>query len=1023
MNNLYHKKKFTRLALLVLFYSISILGFTPDAKADVTINSGTSINASTITGGTGVLIINGRLNLTADVSLLGFTSIIINGPSGEIFWTNNSNLTFAAGTNITINNPALGLQPTAGNGNSSQRLIIGTTVISVSSDNSNNAAFSFDQFNILGGLPKFTITSNSPVCSGSALSLTITPDKTSTVAYTYSWSITPSSFTFTPNNTNSTTSGSTSITPAANNYTITCSVSATGDPLSTNTINVSVLASGIWLGTSNTNWTNTANWCGGTIPTSTTDVTIPTGRVNYPNITSTVFVRNLTVATGGSALVTVSSGGTLKTTGTVSSTNGINSTAGTIEMIGTGAQTISGNNFVSNTIANLTATNAAGISIASAGGMLHVSGALSFGNVNSTVLTTNDNLTLLSSATATARIADLTNNSVNSGNNITGNVVVERYIPGKRAWRLLSAPVTKASNVSISASWQEGGRSATVNSVSNPNPGYGTHITYGSSATSGYDQGINGNTSVRYLNTTGWNGVPTGTNNATTLNAGNVADQPGYFLFVRGDRSTLLSSGTGAAASPTILRVKGNLNIGQIPISLGTTYTVGVSNFRVISNPYASAINFKKIFDNNAANLGGTGTFLNSFYIWDPNITGSNLVGGWVGLSYNTNTLSYDKTVAGSNLSTNGDIQSGSAFVINFNGTGTLTMLESNKSTNSDNKQFRPSKQNQQLRISLLAKNADNTVSVNDGALILFDSSYSNTNDGADMNKMPNFAENFGILTNGELLALERRQNINKTDTIAFRMSQMKIKSYQLELVMNDITVPEGTAVFLEDMFLHTKSPVNLKDITRYDFSITANSLTSVADRFRLIFKPSVEYVTVKGNLIENDIAVDWKIADELNISRYEIERSNESKVFSTIGSLNSKGNNPASTDYKWVDANPAAGNYFYRIKSISNNGIVAYSKLVNIKVLNRTTGIFVINNPVTDNTIRLQINDSKKGLYNVRLLNNAGQFITAKTINYLGGSSTVSVESSQNLLSGSYQLQITGSQNKSAAIKVIVQK
>jgi len=55
--------------------------------------------------------------------------------------------------------------------------------------------------------------------------------------------------------------------------------------------------------------------------------------------------------------------------------------------------------------------------------------------------------------------------------------------------------------------------------------------------------------------------------------------------------------------------------------------------------------------------------------------------------------------------------------------------------------------------------------------------------------------------------------------------------------------------------------------------------------------------------------------------------------------------------------------------------------------------------------------------------LNNAGQFITAKTINYLGGSSTVSVESSQNLLSGSYQLQITGSQNKSAAIKVIVQK
>ena len=1033
MNNFYHKKRFTPLALSVLFSSIIILGFTFNAKADVTVAAVTTIDASatSITNGSGVLTINGTLNLLlSNVSLLGYTSVIINGPSGQINWGNkNYDLTFAAGTSIIINNPtssnsttSFGLQPVSGS--ASQKLIIGNTVISVSNDNSSNAAFSFAQFNTLGGLPKFTITSNSPVCSGSVLSLTITPDKTSTVAYTYNWSITPSSGTFTNNNTSSTTSGSTSITPSANNYIITCSVSATGDPLSTNSINVSVLASGIWLGTSSTNWTNTANWCGGTIPTSSTDVTIPIGRLNYPNITSTVFVRNLTVAIGGSALVTVSSSGTLKIAGTLASTNGINSTAGTIVLNGTVAQTLSGNNFVSNSVANLTDSNAAGISISSGGGILTVSGAVSFGNVNSAVLTTNDNLTLLSSATATARIADLTNNSVNSGNNISGKVVVERFIPGKRAWRLLSAPITKGSNVSISASWQEGSRAATVNSVSDPNPGYGTHITYGTTATNGYDQGINGNTSIRYLNTTGWNGVPTGTNNTATTNAGNVADQPGYFVFVRGDRSTLLSSGTGASFSSTILRVKGNLNIGANDLTLGTTFTVGSSNFRVISNPYASAINFNKIINNSANSIAG---FLNNFYLWDPNITGSKGVGGWVALSYNNGV--YEKSVVFPNsdvssLGASGDIQSGTAFVINYSGSATkIAMLESNKSTSSDNKQFRPSNRNQQLRLSLLAKNEDNTISINDGALVLFDSLYSNTNDGMDMGKMPNFAENFGILNNGELLAIERRQALNKFDTIAFSMSQMKLKNYQLEFMMNDITVPDGTAVFLEDLFLQKKSPVNLKDITRYDFSITSNSSTSVADRFRLIFRPSVEYVTFKGNLIENDIAVDWKIANELNVNRYEIERSNESKVFSTIGSLNSKGDNPAATDYKWVDVNSAAGNYFYRIKSISNNGVVAYSKLVNVKVPNRTTGIFVINNPITDNTIKLQINDSKKGLYNVKLLNNAGQYITAKTINYLGGSNTVSIESSQNLLSGNYQLQVTGPQNKLAAIKVIVQK
>ena len=469
------------------------------------------------------------------------------------------------------------------------------------------------------------------------------------------------------------------------------------------------------------------------------------------------------------------------------------------------------------------------------------------------------------------------------------------------------------------------------------------------------------------------------------------------------------------------MRVKGNLNVGQTDVSLGTIYTFNSSNWRVISNPYPSAINFKKIV-NNSANTSAA--FLNSFYIWDPNITGSNGVGGWVGLSYNSSTLSYDKTVAGSTISTTGDIQSGTAFVINYNGAATkMTMLESNKSSSSDNKQFRPAKQNQQLRISLLAKNADNSVSINDGALVIFDSAYSNKNDGLDMNKMTNFAENFSILNNGEMLALNKRQTIDKTDTIAFRMSQMKQKSYQLELVMNGIIVPAGTAGFLEDLFLNTKSPVNFKDTTKYDFSITSNSLSAAADRFRLIFKPSVTYVAINGKMAENDIKVDWKISDELNINRYEIERADESNVFSTIGILKSKGNNPGAIEYRWVDANPASGDYFYRIKSISNNGIVAYSKLVNVKVFNRTKSIVVINNPVTTNTIKLQINDSKTGFYKIRLLNNAGQAITASTVSYLVGSAMVSIESSQNLLSGSYQLQITSPENKLTAVKVIVQK
>ena len=1031
MNNPHPKKTFTRLALFVLFSAISILGFTPDAKADYTINAGVTTDPSTtsaLLNATGTISIYGTLAINSDVTFTSTTPLIIliYGSGGQIYWFANKTFALPAGSTITfINNPTAppGLQPTSGA--ASQILQIGSVKYAAANDNSNNVVYSFTEINNIGGTARVNPSpSNGPFCSGSAINFQANQVTPSGDVIKILWTISPSNGIFSPNG-NSAATSTTLSTLTANTYTVTCDLfSDAGNNnfflAGSKSFTFTVTAPGAWLGANN-DWNSSLNWCNGTIPTIATNVTIGNGLSNYPVITGTSFVNNLTVATGGTAIVTVSAGGTFKIAGAVTSTNGINATAGTIEMIGIATQAISGNNFVSNRIANLTSTNAAGLSINSAGGMLNVSGAVSFGNVNSALISTNDNLTLLSSAVSTARIADVTNNAINTSNNISGKVVIERYIPGKRAWRLLSAPVTKASNVTISAAWQEGGRSATVNTVSNPNPGYGTHITYGNPAINGYDQGISGNTSIRYLISTGWNGVPTGTNNATTLNAGNVADQPGYFLFLRGDRSTLLSSGTSAAVSPTILRVKGNINVGQTDVALGTIYTVGSSNWRVVSNPYPSAVNFKKIV-NNSANTSAA--FLNSFYIWDPNVTGSNGVGGWVGLSYNNSTLSYDKTVAGSTISTSGDIQSGTAFVINYNGAATkMTVLESNKSSSNDIKQFRPAKQNQQLRISLLAKNTDNSVSINDGALVIFDSAYSNKNDGLDMNKMPNFAENFGILANGETLALNKRQTINKTDTIAFKMSQMKQKSYQLELVMNDITVPAGTAGFLEDLFLNTKSPVNLKDTTRYDFSVTSNSLSAVADRFRLIFKPSVNYVAVKGNLVENDIKVDWEIADELNINHYEVERSVESSVFSTIGTLKSNGNNANVIDYKWIDAKPASGNYYYRIKSISNNGIVSYSKLVNIKVYNRTKEIAVINNPVNTNTIKLQINESKTGLYNVMVLNNAGQAITSSTIRYQGGSATVSIESSQNLISGIYQLQITSPENKLTSLKVIVQK
>src|SRR5690242_17417752 len=115
-----------------IFFAVLTIFFADKSFADYTVAAGQTIDASTITGQSGVLTINGTLNLSSNVSLLGFTSVVINCP-GEIYWTNNSGIIFAAGTSFDITSytagSGCGLQPEGLN--ASMRLIIGSIIIAV----------------------------------------------------------------------------------------------------------------------------------------------------------------------------------------------------------------------------------------------------------------------------------------------------------------------------------------------------------------------------------------------------------------------------------------------------------------------------------------------------------------------------------------------------------------------------------------------------------------------------------------------------------------------------------------------------------------------------------------------------------------------------------------------------------------------------------------------------------------------------------------------------------------------------
>jgi parallel beta-helix repeat protein len=756
-------------------------------------------------------------------------------------------------------------------------------------------------------------------------------------------------------------------------------------------------SSTIWRGV-NTDWNNKVNWCGGFIPTDVTNVSIPTGLSNYPVTDAENAVKNITL--GASTSIGTSATGSLTINGTYTNSGSTISNNGTWVMAGNEVnQTFPGTLATVSSMNNLTINNPNGIKIDKS---FEISGALTpaDGNIN----VDNATITLNSDATATAMVAP-----VQSGASIsytgTGKFEVERYIPPHRAWRLLTAPVSDVSNLTISDAWQEGVSNASRLAPVNPAPGFGTTITKSTtySAADGYDQGSTNSPSIRYYNGTNWGGFPSKTIGTTPgANDGLINDQPGYMLFVRGNRGIQVA-GTDVTATVTTLRPKGELKTGPQPITC--------SGWTVIGNPYASPINFHKIVADNPG-------LPDVFYVWDANLAGSFNVGGWVSYgSYDGGTETY--TVApllpGSSFANNkGDISSGSAFMVNY--TGTITIDENHKSTSGDNVLYRPVRQ---LSMNLYVANADGSETLNDGVVIKMETSPR----AANAEKNANFTENLAIAFEGKSYAIQNRRRPHFNDTIFIHTGQMKQRSYVLELKADKLDMPRPMQAWLEDVYLHRYQTVSLEGQTRYAFSVNADSSSASAARFRLLFKKAPRFKHITAAAKQQDIDVQWAMEEDFGIAQYEVERSVNGIDFITIGNQLTNSNQQPHLHNQWLDFSPSIGTYYYRIKATGINGEVLYSDVAKVVIVKNMAGMYVYPNPVTGNIIQLRMNMQSAGQYSALLFGQNGEKIFAQQWYHSGNFENTLFELPAMIAGGIYQLYITNGDGKQKVISVEIHK
>jgi hypothetical protein len=507
-------------------------------------------------------------------------------------------------------------------------------------------------------------------------------------------------------------------------------------------------------------------------------------------LTSVILVKaQLSVASGTTLFVT--------NTNDLSAHDNIenNGTITNLTISGSNALNITGVGTINNLIVNKSLGTATCVS-----GMQTITGTYT---PTAGVLAAGGYLKLKSDATGTARI-DI---GSTSGGYITGNVIVERYIPGgNRKFRFLGHPYT---SMNVSELTDDIDITGTITGT-NANV-FTTTQTNNPSAFTFTEANGNGATFDA-----GWTPITSGSS-ATSL-----AQGQGVRLLIRGSKGQT-GSLTGGVYTPNEVTIDmvGNLRQGDFAQTLDYSGSGTTKGWNLICNPYASNIDWDLLRTSNLTNVR------DAVYSYRPSFSNG----------------TYASYVNGSATNGGSDIiESGSAFFVQATAAGaSINWQEVDKtSLTPTNTMFRNT-QNITNRMMLQLK-YDSTQYTDEVVLRFGDDKTATDNFDAKLdaeNLAGNSHDLFVKGNNNDAYSIYHGSELatwqTENRTIQLGITTYTKGNYTLgATILNDFT--NGNKAWLKDAFTNT-----LTEITtgmNYGFAVTNDAATQSSSRFSILFNP-----------------------------------------------------------------------------------------------------------------------------------------------------------------------------------------
>lgn len=410
-------------------------------------------------------------------------------------------------------------------------------------------------------------------------------------------------------------------------------------------------------------------------------------------------------------------------------------------------------------------------------------------------LIVNGDLTFKSDASGSAQLV----HSLTSM--ISGDITVERFIPSKRAFRLLGSPV---GGQTFADSWQQT-----------------THITGTGGEANGFDPTTTNNPSLFEYNNqiadpangAGWNAI-------TTTNDVMVAGTP-YRILVRGDRTVDLKD-NNAGSSTTTLVSKGSMLYGELRTSVELPALSAVSDhFSFVANPYQAVVDFNQV---------STEELTNFIYVWDVNI---GTKGGYVAVDLANNTPDPSTSQASKLLIP------GQAFFVknvsNLTSNSSIKFSPDDIASGDPQPEILSHIQLPYLNVRLYkAQDYLDGSMETDAAGVRFSDQFTTSPSDEDATKFINAEENL-VVYNEKLLSIDKRKFPQQEEVIQLAIANYKQTDYTL--TFNFDYLPEDQTLILVDQYLQEEKVVT-KDFT-YNFSVDSSVKESLSQtRFQLKFQP-----------------------------------------------------------------------------------------------------------------------------------------------------------------------------------------